>query len=114
MDEARLRPNDLGEVGEERDDVMLDLALDLVDPRDVEHGVLALGPDRRRGLLRHDAERGEGIGRVGLDLEPDPEARLRVPDRGHLRPGVAGDHGAALSEWDPGSNHNGVPARFCG
>ena len=94
VDEARLRPDDLGEVGEEGDDVVLDLALDLVDPRDVEHGVLALGPERGRGLLRDDAERGQRIGGVGLDLEPDPEARLRVPDRGHLRAGVAGDHAA--------------------
>jgi hypothetical protein len=113
VDEPRLRPDDLGEVGQERDDVMLDLALDLVDPRNVEHGVLALGPQRGRGLLRHDAERGEGIGRVGLDLEPDPVARLRVPDRGHLRPSVAGDHAAALPEWRRRSNHNGVRDRFC-
>ena len=44
--EARLRPDDLGEMGQEGDDVVLDLALDLVDARDVEVGVLALGPDR--------------------------------------------------------------------
>ncbi len=31
MHEARLRPDDLGEVGEEGDDVVLDLALDRVD-----------------------------------------------------------------------------------
>ena len=37
--EARLRPDDLGEVGEEGDDVVLDLALDRVDARDVERGV---------------------------------------------------------------------------
>ena len=34
--EARLRADDLGEVGEEGDDVVLDLALDRVDARDVE------------------------------------------------------------------------------
>jgi hypothetical protein len=28
-----------------------------------------------------------------LDLEPDAVARLRIPDRGHLRPSVARDHG---------------------
>ena len=46
MHEARLGPDDLGEVGEEGDDVVLDLALDRVDARDVERGVLALVPDR--------------------------------------------------------------------
>ena len=37
--EARFRADDLGEMGEEGDDVVLGLALDLVDPRDVELGV---------------------------------------------------------------------------
>ena len=44
--EARLGPDDLGEMGEKRDDVVLDLALDLVDARDVEAGIPALVPDR--------------------------------------------------------------------
>ena len=39
------------------------------------------------------AELGQRVGRVRLDLEPDAEARLRVPDRGHFGPGVAWDHG---------------------
>ena len=39
MHEARLRPDDLGEMGQEGDDVVLDLALDRVDARDVEGGV---------------------------------------------------------------------------
>jgi hypothetical protein len=42
------RPDDLGEMGEEGDDVVLDLALDRVDARDVEGGVLALVPDSWR------------------------------------------------------------------
>ena len=45
-----------------------------------------------RGRLGDDAEFGHGVAGVGLDLEPDPEARLRRPDRGHLGAGVAGDH----------------------
>ena len=77
--EARLRADDLGEMGEEGDDVVLDLALDLVDARDVEGGVLALLPDRLRRRLRDDAELGHGVGGVRLDLEPDAEARLRRP-----------------------------------
>jgi hypothetical protein len=43
VDEARLRPHDLAQVGQEGDDVVLDLALDLLDARDVERRVLALG-----------------------------------------------------------------------
>ena len=92
MHEARLRPDDLGEMGQEGDHVVLDLALDLVDARDVEGRVLALGPDRLRRFLRDDAELGHGVGGMRLDLEPDAIARLRLPDRGDLGAGVAGDH----------------------
>ena len=38
MHEARFGPDDLRQMREERDDVVLDLALDLVDARDVEFG----------------------------------------------------------------------------
>ena len=51
MDEARLGTDDFGQMGQEGDDVVLGLALDLVDPGDVEGGVLGLGPDRLRGFL---------------------------------------------------------------
>jgi hypothetical protein len=44
MDEARFRPDDLGKVRQERDDVMLHLPLDRVDPGDVEHRVAAALP----------------------------------------------------------------------
>ena len=73
MHEARLRPDDLGQMGEEGDDVVLDLALDLVDAGDVEFGGLALFPDFLGGLLRDDAELGHGVGGMRLDLEPDAE-----------------------------------------
>ena len=92
MDEARLGTDDFGQMGQEGDDVMLGLALDLVDPGDVEGGVLGLGPDRLRGFLGDDAEFGQRVRRVRLDLEPDPKAGLRLPDGGHFRAGVAGDH----------------------
>src|SRR5262245_2577357 len=42
MKEARIRPDDLREMGEKGNDVVLDLALDLVDAPDVERRVLAL------------------------------------------------------------------------
>ena len=91
--EARLGSDDLGEVRQEGDHVVLGLALDLVDPRDVEGGVLRLVPDGLGRALRHDAEFGQRIGRVRLDLEPDAESGLRLPDGRHFRSGIAGDHG---------------------
>jgi len=42
VDEACLGADDFGQMGEEGDDVVLGLALDLVDALDVEGGVLAL------------------------------------------------------------------------
>ena len=52
-------PTILGQMGQEGDDVMLDLALDLVDPRHVEFGVLALFPDLLGRVLRHHAQFGQ-------------------------------------------------------
>src|SRR5262249_14262859 len=83
------------EMCEEGDDVVLDLALDLVDPRNVECRLLALGPDRFRRTLGDEPELRHGVGGMRLDLEPDAKARLRRPDVGHGRPGVARDHQAA-------------------
>ena len=108
--EARLGTDDLGEMGQEGDDVVLGLALDLVDALDVEDGVLGLGPDRPGGLLRDHAELGQRVGRVRLDLEPDLEARLRLPDRGHFRAGVAGDHQRSPGKVGRGTKKR-LPAR---
>ena len=77
--EARLGADDLGEMGQERDDVVLGLALDLVDAGDVEGRVARLVPDGLGGFLRDDAELGHGVGRMRLDLEPDAETGLRRP-----------------------------------
>ena len=93
MHEARLRPHDLGQVGEEGNHVMLDVALDRLDARDVELRMLALVPDRLGRGLRNDAELGHGVGRMRFDLEPDAVTGLRIPDRGHFGPSVARDHG---------------------
>jgi len=92
MNEARLRPDDFGKMGEERDDVMLDLALDRIDARHVEARAIALRPDRLGGGLRDDAKRGHPVCGVRLDFKPDPEPRFRRPDGDHFLAGVAGDH----------------------
>src|SRR5262249_45845647 len=74
------------------DDVVLGLALDLLDARDVEGGVLALSPDGIGGVLRDNTELRHGVGGMRLDLEPDAKARLRRPDRRHFRTGLARYH----------------------
>jgi hypothetical protein len=77
-------------MGEEGDHVMLGDALDLVDARDIEGGVAALFPDLGGGGLRHDAEIGQLVGGMRLDLEPDAEAVLRLPDGDHIGAGITG------------------------
>ena len=41
--------------------------------------------ERGRSLLRRLAERDLSVERMALDVQPDAEASLRCPDRGHLR-----------------------------
>ena len=100
--EARLGPDDLGEMRQEGDHVMLGDGLDLVDAGDVEVGVLALFPDLRGGLLRHDAQFGQRIRRMRLDLEPDAEAGLRAPRSGPFRGGCSAGSSARLSWMSAG------------
>src|SRR3984885_4769236 len=95
MHETRLRPDDFGEVSEEGDNVVLDLALDLVDARGIEFRRFAFFPDCLRRLFRDHAEFGHGVGGIGLDLEPDAKARLRRPDGCHFFAGIAGYRHAA-------------------
>src|SRR5947207_1362907 len=52
----------------------------------------ALAVARELGVMPGELQPLAGI---GLDLELDPEIILRLPDRRHLRPAVARDHGAA-------------------
>ena len=89
VDEARLRPHMLCEVGEEGHDIVAGLALDRLDLRGIDQrGMVRADRARervRRGL-RRPAARDLGIERMALDLQPDGEAGLRRPDRGHLRP----------------------------
>jgi hypothetical protein len=101
MQEARLGADDLGDVCEEGDDVVLHLALDLIDAVGVPGGVAALFPDDAGGFPGDHAQVGHGVCGVGLDLEHDLEARLRRPDRGGFLASVAGDHAARCASAPP-------------
>ena len=96
MDEARVRPDEFGEVGQEGDDVMLGDALDLVDAIDIEFRRAALLPDCLRSFLRDHADLGQCVAGMRLDLEPDAEAGFRRPDGDHVRARVAWDHLGAV------------------
>src|SRR5438477_10691680 len=97
MHKARLGSDDLREMGEKGDDVVLGLALDLVDAGHVELGIAALVPNGAGGSFRHHAELHHGIGGMGLDLEPDAKTGLGLPDGSHFGAAVAGDHGWAFN-----------------
>ena len=92
MHEARLGADDFGQMGEEGDNVVLHLALDLVDAGDAEFGPAAHGPDFFRCLFRDHAKVCQRIGGMGLDLEPDAEFGFGRPDRHHVRPCVTRNH----------------------
>ena len=94
MDEARLRPDLFGQFGQEGDDVVLGLGLDGIDPGDAFLGIrfVALFPQGASGLLRNNSQFCQGVAGMGFDLEPQAEPIGGIPDRGHLRAAVTGDH----------------------
>ena len=92
MHEARVGADEFGKVRQKGDDVVMRDFLDLVDARDVEFDMPRLGPDRLGRGLGDDADFGQRVAGIGLDLEPDAEPRLRVPDGDHFGAGIAGDH----------------------
>jgi hypothetical protein len=115
VDEAGVRPDEFGKMGQEGDDVMLGDALDLVDRLDIEFCSTALFPD---GLCRFpgdDAEVGQRVARIGLDLEPDAESGFGRPDGDHFRPGIARDHRSVLTyrEVCPRPNRGEQNAQRC-
>ena len=67
MDEARVGADEFGQMRQESDDVMLRLALDLVDARDIELRLAALFPDRFRRFLGDDAQFRQRIAGMRLD-----------------------------------------------
>ena len=97
MDEARLRPDYLGQMGQKGDDVVLGLAFDRLDAGDVENGAMALFPNRFGRLFRYDAKLGHRRHCVRLDLEPDAEFGFRRPDGGHFRARITRNHRLLLA-----------------
>ena len=89
---AALRPDRLGDLADEGDDVVIGRPFDLGDPLDVD----------ARARLERDERLGRDLAACGLgtgDLELDPEHRLEPrdvgPDRAHLGERVARDHRAS-------------------
>ena len=76
VDEARIGTDVLGDAGGERDHVVLHLALDLGDARDVEAGARADHCERRGG---NHAALGEHLADGELDAQPARVARLVGP-----------------------------------
>ncbi len=93
MDETAVGTDKFCEMSEEGDDVVLGHGFDLVDAGDVEGGAAALFPDGLGSRLRNDAEFGQRVTGMRLDLEPDAELCFRRPDGDHFRSGVTRDHG---------------------
>ena len=79
----------LGQAAQERDDLVVDLPLDLTDSGHVDAGVLT---DARGGVPRHLAHAGQGLRGQNLDLQPLAEAVLLGPYPRHLGACVAIDH----------------------
>ncbi len=97
VDEAGVRPDGLGQPGQEGDDVVAGLTFDLVDALDVggvDGGEFrgALLADIAGGFLRNGADAGHAFGGEGLDFKPDSVAVFGRPDGGHLRAGITRDH----------------------
>ncbi len=93
----------LGEVGQQGDGFVVDLALDLADALDLEGAALAHGARR---AFRNDAELGLRLAGVRLDLELNAEVVLGLPDRGHPRAAVARDHDRVASSGNNGLTIN--------
>src|SRR5215210_7051346 len=79
VEKARLRTDDLGEVGEKSNDVMLYFALDCIDAIGIKIRLITLLPNRLGGGFGYGAEVCHRISGVRLDFEPDAVTRLRLP-----------------------------------
>src|SRR5215471_5385837 len=89
MKPARMWSHDLRYGSSERNNVVANLGLDLVDALDPEVGALL---DGFRSVLGYLARFSQGFGGSYLDGKPGAEAVFVAPNAGHLRPRIAGDH----------------------
>src|SRR5258706_15505146 len=89
MDKSGLGTNMLGDICQEGDGLVMNVALDLADTLDVERAALA---HRLSYALGDDAQFLLRLAGIGLDVELDAKIVFRSPDRRHLRPAVARDH----------------------
>jgi len=91
VDEARLGADDFGQMGGEGDDVVLGLALDLVDALDIEGSHPWPWPRSSwrppSGSRRVSACASAACASISNQIL---KAGLRLPDRGHFRAGIAG------------------------
>ncbi len=92
MHEARVRPDEFGEMREEGDDVVLGHALDLVDAGDVERDVSGLVPDRLRrssfGMTPSSAIASQAWASISNQMRK----RVCGSQMSAIFAGIAGDH----------------------
>ena len=84
-----------GDFLEERDDVVVGALLVLAHFFDIERG---LGADDLRVLGRDDADLRHAFAGEHFNFEPVVELGFFAPKRGHLGPGITGDHRATMLE----------------
>ena len=89
MYESRIRPDGLRHIGEKSDDIVLRLALDLVNAHRLECSDRA---NLRRRPARHNAQLLLLFHREQFDFEPNLVFVIFGPDRPHFGACVARDH----------------------
>ena len=77
MHEPRIITDELGKMGQERNDVVLYFSLDRIDLRDIEFCAAAFFPDGLRGRFRNDAKLRQRISCMRLDFKPDAKLGFR-------------------------------------
>ncbi len=84
-----MRSDDLSHRSGERDYIMADFCLDLLDAFQFEVGALADGFGR---IPRYQSSFGQRLGRRHLDSKPVAEPVLLAPNAPHLGTGISRDH----------------------
>jgi hypothetical protein len=90
-----IRPDMFGKMGQKGDDVMFGDGLNFINSGHVK-GDIAGAPDGLGIGFGDNAKGGLGIAGMRLDLIPDAEFGLRVPNGNHVWAGIARDHHGPL------------------